>query len=481
MKSKKKDEAKHIKISYHRSHIRLQLGDIVHAPVGAKIKGTQRRERKYGQIIKSVDNNTYLISFEDGLKRELRSSQISKPKSKDEVEAYKHHLTELLSADTDSESLSHESKMLLEDYNPLGYCQHIPAQDMFHSQPSMSTPTNTKNKSSKTSSQTQSSKSKKSSSTKTNTAVKIENEYDTQVKKATEEINRLIEEQTTYTVSSAGDTMTWKVIAEHVVLGSQHVPIRHAQDLGIKDIKLRELLRESDLPLADLVMMLLYKNGEWERYLEKMNKAIIQSNEINFRKKEQSHRRVSTFSKEEFLVGHAIIIGAADCSAKGEKLWNLKTEEVQKQWVSIAKDYDFSAHMKFYRFKQFKHFFPMIWEDTSLLEVKDPWWKFAQAVEVFNEIRRELILPCEVVVVDESMSAFRPQTTATGGLPKLTFIIRKPENLGTEFKTSVCPMTGVMTFMEIQRGKEDMKTSQYTGTIRNLELQQHVPCKLQKV
>ena len=73
---------------------------------------------------------------------------------------------------------------------------------------------------------------------------------------------------------------------------------------------------------------------------------------------------------------------------------------------------------------------------------------------MFNQSRKEFVMPCELIVIDESMSAFRPQTTKTGGLPVLTFVQRKPEDLGTELKMLVvCPVTGVTMHMEIQRGK----------------------------
>ena len=72
------------------------------------------------------------------------------------------------------------------------------------------------------------------------------------------------------------------------------------------------------------------------------------------------------------------------------------------------------------------------------------------------KLEKELILPSEIIAMDESMSAFRPQTTSTGGFPNISFIARKPENLGTEFKSSVCPVLGVMMFLELQRGKHGM-------------------------
>ena len=54
------------------------------------------------------------------------------------------------------------------------------------------------------------------------------------------------------------------------------------------------------------------------------------------------------------------------------------------------------------------------------------------------------------------MCAWRPRQTRFGRLPNISYIIRKPEPLGTEYKNICCPITGVMTFMEIQRGKAGM-------------------------
>lgn len=55
------------------------------------------------------------------------------------------------------------------------------------------------------------------------------------------------------------------------------------------------------------------------------------------------------------------------------------------------------------------------------------------------------------------MCPWRPRQTKYGQLPNILYIIRKHEPLGTEFKTICCPLTGIMTFMEIQHGKYRMK------------------------
>ena len=57
------------------------------------------------------------------------------------------------------------------------------------------------------------------------------------------------------------------------------------------------------------------------------------------------------------------------------------------------------------------------------------------------------------------MSAIRFHTTAKGNLPHLSYIFRKPEPLGTEFKTVAYSVTGTLLFIEGQSGKEGMKDS----------------------
>ena len=63
------------------------------------------------------------------------------------------------------------------------------------------------------------------------------------------------------------------------------------------------------------------------------------------------------------------------------------------------------------------------------------------------------------------MSAWRPRTTALNGLPIISLVVQKPEPLGTEFKTVVCPVKGVKTTMEIQRGKEGIQEKRYNRNV----------------
>ena len=59
------------------------------------------------------------------------------------------------------------------------------------------------------------------------------------------------------------------------------------------------------------------------------------------------------------------------------------------------------------------------------------------------------------------MGDIHMQTTAKGDLPHLSYILRKPEPLGTEFKTVTCYVTGDLFFIDIDIGKEGTKDRNY--------------------
>ena len=88
--------------------------------------------------------------------------------------------------------------------------------------------------------------------------------------------------------------------------------------------------------------------------------------------------------------------------------------------------------MSYSRFKEFRRFFPEIWVNEAAKD-EDPWYKFSSAIDDFNDIQRTSITTSRWKVADESMSAWRPRTTALGGLPNISFILRKPEPLGKFF------------------------------------------------
>ena len=117
--------------------------------------------------------------------------------------------------------------------------------------------------------------------------------------------------------------------------------------------------------------------------------------------------------------------------------------------------------MREYRFREWRTFLPHSYKNSQL-ENSDPWWEFLNAVKEFNVNRLQLLIPSNHLCIDECMSAWRPRTTATGGLPNITHIPRKPEPLGTEFKCVACSQTGCMLNLGIQMGREIMQAMEHS-------------------
>jgi hypothetical protein len=99
------------------------------------------------------------------------------------------------------------------------------------------------------------------------------------------------------------------------------------------------------------------------------------------------------------------------------------------QWPSISPSPQFEQYMAFSCFKDFCQFLPRLFADESKKE-NDPWWEFSGAVEEFNLIRSTKVICSPWISINETMCVWRPWTTALGGLPYISFIVRKPEPLG---------------------------------------------------
>ena len=64
-------------------------------------------------------------------------------------------------------------------------------------------------------------------------------------------------------------------------------------------------------------------------------------------------------------------------------------------------------------------------------------------------------------VGDESMSVILFWTIEKGDLPKLSYILRKPDPLGKYFNKVACSITGDLLLIEVKRGKEGTNHSNY--------------------
>ena len=111
------------------------------------------------------------------------------------------------------------------------------------------------------------------------------------------------------------------------------------------------------------------------------------------------------------------------------------------------------------RFKRTRFIFPCAFAKTE--KQSDPWYMILDMLDGFNENRKEWIAASATKTHDECMSAIRPRTTATSTLPNLSFINRKPEPLGSEFKATCGTKVGNILKLEVQRGKVGMVNAKY--------------------
>ena len=449
-------ESRRKRANYHKKAKRLQIGDIVTGKVGKiyrKPNGKNNLKKPVlGKIMKSIDDNTYKVKFINNTEHVLKSSQLVKQKN----DVMYKKLTE--EQDSDDNSSAPTFKNLDNNNNNATNSDSYAVVNLVNvvdSGRDAASSTNNIKPHSQVSSQEQYNKNKDDDSNI------HEKRYRDAVAEIKSETGRKIK------VKSKKEEMVWTIVGESLVFQKQQQ--RTNNKLGIKDLSILKEIENSALPLAELFLKLSFRNGEWERALVNMNRKIEEFNTNLERSNKHCDSQstkgsVKPFTKKEFLCCIALVVGASDCSDKGEALWsNSKSKgkkDEQRHWETICEKTDFRKYIPLYRFKHFRTFFPKLWEEDQH-SATDPWWKFSSAVRDFNEIRKELILPSEIIAVDESMSAFRPQTTSTGGFPNISFIARKPENLGTEFKSSVCPVLGVMMFLELQRGKHGMTGHKY--------------------
>jgi hypothetical protein len=161
----------------------------------------------------------------------------------------------------------------------------------------------------------------------------------------------------------------------------------------------------------------------------------------------------------EWVVFLGLIIAARSRPEVGRGLWDTPVKECVFRGPS-----DFARFMTRNRFEILKSYAPILWEGAK--DLNDPWYRFRPAVTAFNENRQRTINYSQVVTIDESMCAWKPRTTPTGGLPNISFIQRKPKPLGTEFKNSADGESGVMLFLEIQEGKKGMEHARFRDTMK---------------
>jgi hypothetical protein len=120
---------------------------------------------------------------------------------------------------------------------------------------------------------------------------------------------------------------------------------------------------------------------------------------------------------------------------------------------------DFGKYMPQNYFKVWQHAAPLMFTDKSnwYSERRNlNWSMFLPVLDGFNAKRKDL-LRCVLLMLDESMSGWRPKTSKLGGLPNISFEPRKPVPLGTMFRNGVECFTGCLVYQDVVQNVEEQQ------------------------
>ena len=140
-----------------------------------------------------------------------------------------------------------------------------------------------------------------------------------------------------------------------------------------------------------------------------------------------------------------MIAASAEVEVGVENLWLRGKSNGRRHYPN------FGQYLPQNTFKAFQCAAPFCFCDSKYwyIEARDrPWDIFLPCLDAFNKKRRHLI-KLRLLMMDESMSGWRPKTSKLGGLPNYTFEARKPVPLGTMFRNSVECVSGCLAFQDV--------------------------------
>ena len=89
------------------------------------------------------------------------------------------------------------------------------------------------------------------------------------------------------------------------------------------------------------------------------------------------------------------------------------------------------------------------------MSLQDPWIPIRPFIDAFNANRKERIVVCGDLVIDECMSAWKgsEKYECIFALPHKTKIMRKPQGIGAELKSLADGESGILLHLELMEGK----------------------------
>ena len=135
-----------------------------------------------------------------------------------------------------------------------------------------------------------------------------------------------------------------------------------------------------------------------------------------------------------------MIAGATENGTAVTNLWRPSPSAGRNDYPDFGQCLDLNV------FKAWESAIPFVW-----VEDESPWhgpkehltWAgFLPVLVKMNEQRKKLLAGLLLLLLDESMSGWRPKTSAKGGLPSISFEPREPVSLGTMLRNGADPGSG---------------------------------------
>ena len=273
--------------------------------------------------------------------------------------------------------------------------------------------------------------------------------------KADREKAELIAEPFTVTKLSKAGGITYEYTWKAVEQSAPAVQVtEYSNKLGLRGYNFSLFEQRPGDDHISEVFLLLWPGIATEQ-LETMNRAIDTEN-----RKSPRNRPTRLVSEAEWWKFIAIIVASGALQKGGAPMFEKKSSGITQ-----APNIGEKVGLALTRFNQIRWFFVEALKDPLGKEDEDSWSKIQHFLEDFNANRTRTVAASIYKTFDESMSAFRPQTSKTGNLPHLSSIPRKPESLGTELKCTSCAKTKIMLHLEIQKGKQTMARSTFQSEL----------------
>ncbi|GAX16789.1 hypothetical protein FisN_UnNu081 [Fistulifera solaris] len=217
---------------------------------------------------------------------------------------------------------------------------------------------------------------------------------------------------------------------------------------AFKKEKLDTKTKSYDFPFLRLLQHLW--PGDWRKQLESLNAYLGEHKE-----------KVRLLTCKEWWVFWGIIFAACPCQKGGAKLFEQSDLDFMFSTINFGTEgLGFMSKSRFFTISA-----NVCYAFYDNEQTDDPWHPILGLLNGYNENRKRTVASSSKIVLDESMSPFKPRTTKTSSLPHLQFILRKPKPLGVEYKNAICPKTKMILFQEVQRGKEPMRKAELSQLI----------------